>query len=259
MSSSFARSVKAALRQVSPVVKLKRRLIGPFPPARRPGTFIIQEYLNDLPAGSDVKVVFGGHWSNNPGWLVLTEQDQDITAPLQFGDGSVDVVFSEHVIEHVPFAGAVRFLAESVRILKKGGIGRIVCPMLDRMVHADFQGERGAQYIHNSLQPFFADEEQILRDLGINGVVEQPLPFFFAFLYFGHGHRFIWTSDLMITVMKAVGFSEASRVDVGQGRRTDACIERRRRGIYHGTRWEEELFNSHEPYDVESLVVEGVK
>ncbi|HXI28788.1 MAG TPA: methyltransferase domain-containing protein, partial [Vicinamibacterales bacterium] len=238
-------------------MRLKGRLVGPRPTVRPPATEIIREHIARLGPSADLKIVFGGHWSNNPGWLLLTEADQDITARLQFDDRSVDVVFAEHVIEHVPLVGGVRFLQESARILKPGGICRIVCPMLDRMIRADFGDANGAVYMENSLRPFFRDEERVLQELGLTGLAEDPLPFFFGFLYMGHGHRFIWTSGLMIKVMKAAGFRDATCVNVGEGRRRDACIERRRRGVYLGYNWEEELVEPHATYDVESFVVEG--
>jgi SAM-dependent methyltransferase len=168
-------------------------------------------------------------------------------------------VFAEHVIEHVPFVGGIRFLRESARILKPGGICRIVCPMLDRMLTADLSDVNGATYINNSLRPFFREEEAALKALGLRGLDADPRAFFFGFLYMGHGHRFIWTSDLMIAVMKAAGFRDARLHNVGEGLRADACIERRRRGIYLGYDWQEELGTVREPYDVESFVVEGVK
>jgi SAM-dependent methyltransferase len=252
-------TLKSRLRRVPLLARLKRRVFGPHGPKRPTGAEIIRNYKATLPVGGDLKVVFGDHWSNNPGWLVLTEQDQDITAPLQFDNESIDVIFAEHVVEHVPFVGAVGFFRESARILKAGGVCRIVCPMLDRMLHARFDDARAATYINNSLRPFFATEEQVLNDLRVGGLDDDPLPFFFAFLYMGHGHRFIWTSDLMMKVMKASGFRDARRVNIGEGTRADACIERRRRGIYLGHEWQEELLSATDTYDIETLIVEAVR
>ena len=189
----------------------------------------------------------------------MTEHDQDITRPLQFADGAVDVVFSEHVIEHVPFLGAVHFLQESFRILKSGGVCRIICPMLDRLLTADLNDANGRIYVQNSLAPYFAREQALLTTtLGLNILGDDPLPFMFNFLYMGHGHQFIWTSGLMIKVLQAIGFHDVRRRGPGEGIRTEYCIERRRRGIYLGHDWQEEL-RSRDVYDVESFVVEAVK
>ena len=55
----------------------------------------------------------------------------DVTKkPLPFSDNSVDVIFHEDFIEHLSQRDQVLFLAETCRILKKGGIHRINTPNL---------------------------------------------------------------------------------------------------------------------------------
>ena len=131
--------------------------------------------------------------------------------------------------------------------------------MLDRMMAVDFQSENGITYVENSLAPFHSDANQILTELELGGLQENALPFFFAAPYMGREHRFIWTSDLMIKVLKAVGVREARRVNIGEGRRPEVCLERRRRGVYLGHDWREELLAGREPFDVESFVVEAIR
>jgi SAM-dependent methyltransferase len=224
------------------------------------GLEVIASYRQSLAPGAELKVVFGGHWSDNPGWLLLSERHQDVTGRLAFADNTVDVAFAEHVIEHVPFAGGVNLLRESYRILKPGGVCRILCPMLDRMMTATLDDANGREYMRNSYSRFFTEEEALLRDqLGLDGIFEEPRAFMFNNLYMGHEHRFIWTSGLMIKVMKAIGFKTADRYLPGQGSRSEYCIERRRRGLYLGHDWKEELLAAREPYDNESFVVEGIK
>ena len=196
------------------------------------GREVIAKYLRGLPRGGDLKIVFGGHWSDNPGWLLLTEHHQDITKRLDFGDSVADVIFSEHVIEHVPFVGGVHFLREAFRILKPGGVCRsfarcsIGCGvqiLLTRM---------GRSTLRNPLLPAFGIEDALLREtLNLRGINEDPEAFLFANIYMGHGHRFIWTSGLMMKVMKAIGFSGAQRFAPGEGSRPADCIERRRRAF----------------------------
>ena len=254
--------IKSTFKQrarTSPLLAKMWRAIKP-PPRRPTGREVIDGYIQQLPAGRDLKIVFGGHWSNNPGWLLLNEEDQDITRPLAFSPNVADVVFAEHVIEHVTCSEGVHFLQESFRILKSGGVCRIICPMLDRLMTARFADANGREYLRNSVLPFFADADAVLRQqLGLNGINEEPDPFMFSGLYMNHGHKFIWTSTLMIKVMKAIGFSDAQRYQPGEGSRPADCIERRRRGVYLGYDWREEVAPSVEPFDLESFVVEGIK
>jgi SAM-dependent methyltransferase len=259
MLASTVSAIKQRARQYPFLVRL-HRAVRPSPPPPATGPEIIEQYLKTLPAGADLKIVFGGHWSDNPGWLLLGEEHQDITGPLYFKTGVADVVFAEHVIEHVSFAAGVHFLQESFRILKPGGVCRITCPMLDRLMTATLDNQNGREYLRNSVLGIHADADEILRNaLRLDGINEDPLPFFFASLYMNHGHRFIWTSGLMIKVMKAIGFRTAERYDPGQGSRPADCIERRRRGLYLGHDWREEVDSRVVACDVESFVVEGIK
>jgi SAM-dependent methyltransferase len=58
----------------------------------------------------------------------------DATQPFVFPDGYFDYVFSEHMIEHVPYAGARVMLYECRRVLRPGGKIRISTPDLNFLV-----------------------------------------------------------------------------------------------------------------------------
>lgn len=219
----------------------------------------IANWRASLPAGDELRVVFGGHWDKNPGWLLLNESDQDICQPLDFPDNSVDVVFTEHVFEHVDFCGAVIFLQEALRILKPGGVFRLVAPMLDSVLSADLSTPQGQSYVHNSLKPYFPKEQIVLEELlGLGGLYAGSYDFFINSMFRLHGHQFIWSSELVMKVMKRLGYQDVQKKAVGEGVNPDYCIERRKRGIYMGSDWPKGM----EPpdiYDLESTVVEARK
>jgi len=54
--------------------------------------------------------------------------------PLPFNDDSFDVVYNSHVLEHFSKKDAGKFIAEIYRVLKPGGILRVVVPNLERFV-----------------------------------------------------------------------------------------------------------------------------
>ncbi len=58
-------------------------------------------------------------------------QKYNLYKPLPFDDSSIDIVYSSHVLEHFPKCFAPKFLQECYRILKKGGIIRVVVPDLE--------------------------------------------------------------------------------------------------------------------------------
>ena len=55
----------------------------------------------------------------------------DLRKGIPFGDATVDVVYSSHVLEHIQRGDARLFVQEMFRVLKPGGIIRIVVPDLE--------------------------------------------------------------------------------------------------------------------------------
>ena len=58
----------------------------------------------------------------------------DASKGLPFKDGTVDVCYSSHVLEHIAAHEAGLFLSECARALKPGGVVRIVVPDLEMIV-----------------------------------------------------------------------------------------------------------------------------
>ncbi|OGZ66638.1 MAG: hypothetical protein A2908_01655 [Candidatus Staskawiczbacteria bacterium RIFCSPLOWO2_01_FULL_38_12b] len=59
---------------------------------------------------------------------------------LPFGNNSIDVIFHEDFIEHIEQRNQISFLAETLRVLKRGGVHRINTPNLLSSMrdHSDF-------------------------------------------------------------------------------------------------------------------------
>jgi SAM-dependent methyltransferase len=229
-----------------------RRLLGP-----RKGRRKIREYLATRTGGAEARVVLGGHWTHHEGWLELTGDEQNITQPLAFPDDSLDVVFTEHVLEHIPFEAAIGFLAEVHRVLKPGGIVRTVCPGVDRVIEPiDFEKD-GKPYLDYLARKTLRKEDAALKAIGISGIELDPQPFYLRSVFMLHHHRFIWSVRLLTQVLEALRFSDARGYDVGEGSRPELCIERRSRGVYYGSDWQED--RAARPFDCESICVEARK
>lgn len=77
-----------------------------------------------------------------PGWQNLDFHPEpgaircDLSKPLPYPDASVDLIFSEHFIEHLTREQGVALLKECRRVLKPGGAVRISTPDLDTLVDA---------------------------------------------------------------------------------------------------------------------------
>jgi predicted SAM-dependent methyltransferase len=61
------------------------------------------------------------------------DADLDISKPLPYEDNSIDMIFAEHVCEHLTTPDVVRFFMEALRILKPNGILRIAVPSVDQI------------------------------------------------------------------------------------------------------------------------------
>lgn len=73
-----------------------------------------------------------------PGWTNVDMRsnhsevlEHDLRKPLPFAEGSFDFVYSSHVLEHFTSESGEALLRESVRVLKPGGIVRVVVPDLE--------------------------------------------------------------------------------------------------------------------------------
>ncbi len=81
-----------------------------------------------------------------------TESDfypMDVTKePLPFANNSIDVIFHEDFMEHIEQRDQVAFLAETLRVLKPGGIHRVNTPNLlaSMREHSDFSKGFGGVY-----------------------------------------------------------------------------------------------------------------
>jgi SAM-dependent methyltransferase len=170
-----------------------------------------------------VKVVFGGHWTDQPGWSVLTEQQQDITKPLRFGDATLEAIFTEHVLEHVTFAEGVGFLREALRVLKPGAPIRVVAPMSDAF---DFPTD---EYARTSLRPWFSTERRALQDLGMD-LEDFSYEFMLNSMFRLHAHKFIWSREMLATVLTRLGFTDVNEKTVGVSD-YGIALERRLRGV----------------------------
>jgi hypothetical protein len=217
----------------------------------------IKQYITSLPAGDEIRIVFGSHWCAIPRWLVLGEAEQDITKRLKFASNSVNAIFTEHVIEHIECQEAINFMRESHRILKKSGILRIVCPVTD-MLYTNFslESKNDSRYLQENIAGKFQPAIKSLQQLGLSGIYEDIYPFLICHLVGSSGHKFVWSSKLLLKVLKAIGYSSVQQCNIGQGSNPAYCLERRSR-IIATENWKSNL--SDPIYDPESGIFEAKK
>jgi predicted SAM-dependent methyltransferase len=138
----------------------------------------------------------------------------DIGEPLPFADGSLDWVYAEHLIEHVPLLVAVSWLTEVRRVLAPGGLLRITTPDLRKYV----EGYLG-------VESFFAKHRRRLRLMRVGPPMPERKAFMFNQIFYLYGHRWIYDHEELLHVLDEAGFDMA-KVQVreyGAGARPDVA------------------------------------
>ena len=110
---------------------------------------------------------------------------RDLTDKIPLTDNSIDIVFSSHFLEHLTKTKGEQFLNDIYRIMKPGGLVRILVPDLDLAIQKFNQGK-----INETLDLFFYTSEEAdfsahkynytfgslktkLEDIGFKNVVRQ--------------------------------------------------------------------------------------
>ena len=153
------------------------------------------------------------------GWHTLDHKLEKSSGPLIAGDAenmdipssSCDVVFCSHMFEHIPHVKLPRVIAEINRILRPGGILRILTPDLEKITKA---------YVSKD-SAFFDqarnEDETIRTDLGLGGMlmnfivspgqdtvlIDRGLQNFIA----GYAHLYCYDYDMLATMLNAIGFN----------------------------------------------------
>ena len=98
-----------------------------------------------------------------PGWLNTDINPGrrrvrlNVTRPFPYANSTFDYIYSEHMIEHLPFKAGNTMLSECFRVLKPGGMLRLVTPDLkfliklyqetDKKIHQDYISWNAAAFI----------------------------------------------------------------------------------------------------------------
>lgn len=134
-----------------------------------------------------------------PGWINADRIDKpgidivrDIREGLPLEDDSIDYITSQHALQEVPFPDLVPVLGELRRVLRPGGVLRLVVPDADRAIRAYLEGDRS----------YFAVPDEDARTIGGKFVAH--------ILWYSHS-RVMFTFDFMEELLQRAGFQPAVR------------------------------------------------
>lgn len=148
-----------------------------------------------------MKIQFASGGNHLDGWLNLEESNGDMTKPLPFKNDSVAFAFVEHGTEHITHKQAWRFFEEVYRILKKGGVFRVIVPSVDKIWKYSDDSYRA--FISEAATQWFAAAGLPVPRLPVSDkqCVEA--------IIFCHGHQACWNEEMLMTFLEAVGFDVA--------------------------------------------------
>lgn len=136
----------------------------------------------------------------------------DVRDPLPFATGSYDAIYASHLLEHLYLDDALRLLRECFRVLRPGGVLRLVVPDLKAIVR-EYNGE---QPFYNSATGDFATmpaADRMNRRLLFRGAMPAQGNVFmrvYAALKDFQTHKWMYDGDSLVAHVRSVGFAEAA-------------------------------------------------
>lgn len=121
----------------------------------------------------------------------------DLTRRFPWRDASVDCCYSSHTLEHLTRQQGLSLLHESHRLLRPGGIVRIVVPDLASVIRAYDAGAIRADRLLDAIGVLYAADKRGMKRL---------LAPFYEF-----PHRCMYDAPTLVSVMREVGFAAEER------------------------------------------------
>ena len=174
-----------------------------------PGWFNVDGSLNALIAGMPRavhKLVYrhtgASRYYAQAEYLALLQCGTFIHHDLQYGiplhDATADFVYSSHFLEHMSRVDALHLLRESFRVLKPGGVVRVVVPDLEYAVSLYAQGRKEDMLT----QYFFVEDDDS---------------------YYAR-HKYMYDYESLAAQLLAIGFKDIQRQSFQSGKTPDLKV-----------------------------------
>jgi len=138
----------------------------------------------------------------------------DVTDGLPFTSASVENIYTSHFIEHINFTEGKEFIGECYRVLKPGGILRIICPdidiWIDKLYNQDdskfFEGYKKALNVDTWENELYREYDNITTPIEL-----------FNSMIFNWGHRWMWNFKSIQDLLNFHGFERVRKLALGEG------------------------------------------
>ena len=165
------------------------------------GTKLYQDFLNI------------GYWPHLSEGMVYKDLNgtestfmlnHDLRNGIPAEDESLDLVYHSHMLEHLSYTDGIEFLRECFRVLRPGGIMRVLVPDLELWINA---------YTNNN--KFFFD--QYRRDGGIDSSIYVTKAAVFMGMLHNHEHKCGYDFESLKWLVEYIGFRAVTRTLYASG------------------------------------------
>jgi predicted SAM-dependent methyltransferase len=161
------------------------------------------------------KLQLGAGGNVREGWLNTDIHDfkrtgevvfMDAREPFPLPDASFDLVYSEHMLEHLTYADGQRCLRDCLRVTRPGGRIRVATPALEQLIRlydADLDDVQ-RRYVRWSIDTFVGDTGAYLPGFVLNNFLRD------------WGHQFVYDRDTLRHALETAGFVDVEELPVGE-------------------------------------------
>jgi predicted SAM-dependent methyltransferase len=166
-----------------------------------------------------------GNRKRNAEWDVIRDHrvrggwvhDMTILPIPNIDDSTYDGTYSEHFIEHLTKEQGIAFLKEMYRVLKPGGVIRIVWPSMDfiNMLNSEDDHSRHPfvemynKYILDRENPFNHPYYRTITDVNTINRMSKQKKAALRLLHQEGEHKHLWYVQELVDALKEVGFNSA--------------------------------------------------
>jgi predicted SAM-dependent methyltransferase len=151
-----------------------------------------------------IRIQFGSGDSLLDGFLntdLLGHVPVDITRPLPFPADSVDVFYSNHLIEHIYNRQLLGFLRHTLNALRPGGIHIVGTPSLEKLVKILYgPDERKKNILLRSHESSMGEQLD-------------PATFLNRMAHINYGHRFLYDEQAINRLAKKAGYASVETIN----------------------------------------------
>jgi len=236
MAAMLTNALKETLGKLG--FKLVRLPSMPIPPGN---ARLIQQYVSSA-TPKKLHLACGPH--TLPGWLNTDIEASETTAYLDLTErfpldnDTIDYVFTEHGIEHIPYAQGLGMLREAFRVLRPGGKIRVVTPDFEflKALHNPEKSDVQKAYIASSIEQWLGGSAPPYPEMHV-------INNFFR----NWGHQFIYDEPSLTDALATAGFTGIKRCELNKS--DDPVF----RNLENDTRMPDGFL------DLESMILEAVK